>query len=55
MDDVPLAYSASPFEESVILPIKGYGDFTVLMVTVGKGNQKEVSDAVHVPVSTRLF
>lgn len=49
------AFFASPFEESAIVSIDGFGDFTSTMIATGKGNQIEVLDAVHFPHSAGIF
>lgn len=49
------AFFASPFEESAILSIDGFGDFTSTMIAVGRDNQIEVLDAVIYPHSVGIF
>ncbi len=49
------AFFASPFAESAIVSIDGFGDFTSTMIATGKGNQIEVLDAVHFPHSCGIF
>lgn len=49
------AFFASPFEESAILSIDGFGDFTSTMVGVGKGTKIEVLDSVIYPHSVGVF
>ena len=49
------AFFASPFEESAILSIDGFGDFTSTMIGVGKGNKIEVLDNVIYPHSLGVF
>ncbi|HEX8514879.1 MAG TPA: carbamoyltransferase C-terminal domain-containing protein [Bacteroidia bacterium] len=49
------AFFASPFEESAIVSIDGFGDFTSTMIATGKGNKIEVLDAVHFPHSVGIF
>ena len=49
------AFFASPFKESAILSIDGFGDFTSTMTAVGKGNQLNVLDSVNYPHSLGLF
>lgn len=49
------AFFASPFEESAILSIDGFGDFTSTMTGVGKGNNIEVLDSVIYPHSLGTF
>jgi len=48
-------FFASPFEESAILSIDGFGDFTSTMTAMGKGNQVEVLDSVIYPHSAGIF
>jgi len=49
------AFFASPFEESAILSIDGFGDFTSTMTGVGKNNKIEVFDSVIYPHSMGIF
>ncbi len=49
------AFFASPFEESAILSIDGFGDFTSTMIGVGKGTKIEVLDSVIYPHSVGVF
>lgn len=49
------AFFASPFEESAILSIDGFGDFTSTMIASGKGNKIEVIDSVIYPHSAGIF
>lgn len=49
------AFFASPFEESAILSIDGFGDFTSTMIGIGKGNKIEVLDSVIYPHSIGVF
>lgn len=49
------AFFASPFEESAILSIDGFGDFSSTMTATGKGNQIEVMDTVSYPHSLGVF
>ncbi|GAA3956397.1 carbamoyltransferase [Pedobacter ginsengiterrae] len=49
------AFFASPFEESVILSIDGFGDFTSTMTATGKNNKITVIDSVNYPHSLGLF
>lgn len=49
------AFFASPFDESAILSIDGFGDFTSTMIGVGKGNKIEVLDSVIYPHSVGIF
>jgi len=49
------AFFASPFEESAVLSIDGFGDFTSTMMGVGKGTKIEVLDSVIYPHSVGVF
>ena len=49
------AFFASPFEESAILSIDGFGDFTSTMTATGKNNKITVIDSVSYPHSLGLF
>jgi len=49
------AFFASPFEQSAILSVDGFGDFTSTMIGVGKGNKIEVLDSVLYPHSLGVF
>ncbi len=49
------AFFASSFEESAILSIDGFGDFTSTMIGVGKGTKIEVLDSVIYPHSVGVF
>jgi carbamoyltransferase len=49
------AFFASPFEESAILSIDGFGDFSSTMIGVGKGNKIEIFDNVIYPHSLGVF
>ncbi|RYD71696.1 MAG: hypothetical protein EOP55_20120, partial [Sphingobacteriales bacterium] len=49
------AFFASAFDESAILSIDGFGDFSSTMLAIGKGNQIEVLDTVSYPHSLGLF
>ena len=49
------AFFASPFEESAILSIDGFGDFTSTMIGTGKGKKIEVLDSVIYPHSVGVF
>ena len=49
------AFFASPFEESAVLSIDGFGDFTSTMIGVGKGTKIEVLDSVIYPHSVGVF
>jgi len=49
------AYFASSFEESAILSIDGFGDFSSTMIGIGKGNKIQVLDSVTYPHSLGIF
>lgn len=49
------AFFASPFEESALLSIDGFGDFTSTMTGIGKGNKIEVLETVSYPHSIGVF
>lgn len=49
------AFFASPFNESAILSVDGFGDFTSTMIGVGRGNKIEVLDSVLYPHSLGVF
>ncbi|MEM7102362.1 MAG: carbamoyltransferase C-terminal domain-containing protein [Bacteroidota bacterium] len=49
------SFFASPFEESAILSVDGFGDFTSTMRGIGKGNQIKVIDSVTYPHSLGVF
>jgi carbamoyltransferase len=49
------AFFASPFEESAILSVDGFGDFTSTMIGVGRGNKIKVLDSVLYPHSLGVF
>lgn len=49
------AFFASPFEESALLSIDGFGDFTSTMTGLGKGNKIEVLETVSYPHSVGVF
>ena len=49
------AFFASPYGESAILSIDGFGDFTSTMIGVGKGTNIEVLDSVIYPHSVGVF
>jgi carbamoyltransferase len=49
------AFFASPFEESAVLSVDGFGDFSSAMWGVGRGNQFDVRGAVRFPHSLGLF
>ena len=49
------AFFASPFDESAILSVDGFGDFTSTMIGVGRGNKIQVLDSVLYPHSLGVF
>jgi carbamoyltransferase len=49
------SFFVSPFEESAILSIDGFGDFTSTMRGIGKGNKFEIIDSVSYPHSLGAF
>jgi carbamoyltransferase len=49
------AFFASPFEESAVISIDGFGDFSSVMWGVGKANQIEVRGSVSFPHSLGIF
>ncbi len=49
------AFFASPFNESAILSIDGFGDFTSTMIATGKGKKIDVLDSVIYPHSAGIF
>ncbi len=49
------AFFVSPFEESAVLSIDGFGDFSSVMTSYGKGNQLTVLDKVNYPHSLGVF
>ena len=49
------AFFATNFEESAILSIDGFGDFTSTMIGIGRGNKIEVIDSVLYPHSVGVF
>ena len=49
------AFFVSPFEESAILSVDGFGDFTSTMRAIGKGNKFEIIDSVSYPHSVGAF
>lgn len=49
------AFFASSFNESAILSIDGFGDFTSTMTAIGRGNKIEVLDTVIYPHSIGVF
>lgn len=49
------AFFASPFDESAVLSIDGFGDFSSAMTGMGKGKNIEVFDKVNFPHSIGIF
>ncbi len=49
------AFFASPFDDSAILSIDGFGDFTSTMIATGKGKKIDVIDSVIYPHSVGIF
>ena len=49
------AFFSSPFEESTIVSIDGSGDFSTIMIAVGKGNKIRVIESQDFPVSIGIF
>jgi len=49
------AFFASPFKESAILSIDGFGDFTSTMIGTGRDTEIEVLDNVIYPHSVGIF
>jgi carbamoyltransferase len=49
------AFFASPFEESAIISIDGFGDFSSCMFGIGRGNKIKVLDSVTYPHSLGIF
>ena len=49
------SFFASKFENSAILSIDGFGDFTSTMTAIGKGNKFKVLDSVIYPHSLGIF
>ncbi|MCP5048094.1 MAG: carbamoyltransferase, partial [bacterium] len=49
------AYLVSPFSESALVSIDGFGDFVSAMYGVGKGNRFEVFQRVYYPHSIGVF
>lgn len=49
------AFFASSFQESALLSIDGFGDFSSTMIGIGRGNQIEVIDQVTYPHSAGIF
>ncbi|MBA3704390.1 MAG: carbamoyltransferase [Bacteroidetes bacterium] len=49
------SFFASPFEQSALLSIDGFGDFTSTMIGTGNNNHIKIIDAVHFPHSVGIF
>jgi carbamoyltransferase len=49
------SFFVSPFDESAILSVDGFGDFTSTMRAIGKGNKIEIIDSVSYPHSLGAF
>lgn len=49
------AFFVSPFNESAVLSIDGFGDFSSTMWGVGRENKIQIVDKVHFPHSLGLF
>ncbi len=49
------AFFASPFEESAVVSVDGFGDFSSVMWGVGRGNQLDIRGSVSFPHSLGLF
>ena len=49
------SFFASKFQESALLSIDGFGDFTSTMTAIGKGNKIQVLDSVDYPHSLGIF
>ncbi len=49
------AFLVSPFEESAVVSVDGFGDFVGAMWGVGSGNHIEVKDKIYFPHSLGLF
>ena len=49
------AFFASPFDESAVLSIDGFGDFSSTMLAAGRGNNINVIDSVTYPHSIGVF
>ena len=55
MSHMASAFFASPFEESAVLSIDGFGDFSSTMLGVGRGNNIKILDSVTYPHSIGVF
>src|SRR5579864_5070557 len=49
------AFFASPFEQAAVISIDGFGDFSSVLLGMGKGNRIEVRGAVSFPHSLGIF
>lgn len=49
------AFYSSPFDESAIISIDGFGDFSSAMFAIGRGNKIKVLDSVTYPNSLGIF
>jgi carbamoyltransferase len=49
------AFFVSPFDESAVLTVDGFGDFASALVAVGRGNRMEVLDRVTFPHSLGIY
>jgi len=49
------AFFSSPFEESAIISIDGFGDYSSCMFAIGSGNHIKVLDSVTFPHSLGIF
>jgi carbamoyltransferase len=49
------AFMASPFEEAALLSVDGMGDFTSVMMGIGRGNRMKVLKTIRYPHSVGLF
>ena len=49
------AFFASPFRESALLSIDGFGDFSSTVLAIGKGNEIKILDKVIFPHSAGIF
>jgi carbamoyltransferase len=49
------AFFVSPFDESAVLTVDGFGDFASALVAVGRGNRMEILDRVTFPHSLGIY
>lgn len=49
------SFLVSPFQESALTSVDGFGDFLSCMMAVGRGNNIEILDAVSYPHSLGMF